>query len=218
MPRQRVSIQSISLSLKKTIQMKNNLKVFPTQVVIQRSFIKIGVVKIFLKFIGKHMYQILLKKRLQHRCFPVNFVKFLITPFLQNVSGRLLLSKLTFQTYLIIRPEYNFFKPGRFDMVSSERTLEVFSFLEKQDIRTLRVLMAFTAIQGYCTLINIKLKHMSISTIQNVSNPTNCFSVFGHFVGLALKGLNSSQRALSCLLSYVDFSLTQLPSFFSSFQ
>ena len=35
--------------------MKNNLKVFPTQVVIQRSFIKIGVVKI-LKFTGKHMY------------------------------------------------------------------------------------------------------------------------------------------------------------------
>ena len=33
----------------------------------------------------------LLKKRLWHRCFPVNFVKFLRTPFLQNTSGRLLL-------------------------------------------------------------------------------------------------------------------------------
>ena len=33
----------------------------------------------------------LLKKRLWHRCFPVNFVKFLTTPFLQNTSGRLLL-------------------------------------------------------------------------------------------------------------------------------
>ena len=31
------------------------------------------------------------KKRLRHRCFPVNFVKFLRTPFLQNTSGRLLL-------------------------------------------------------------------------------------------------------------------------------
>ena len=29
----------------------------------------------------------LLKKRLWHRCFPVNFVKFLRTPFLQNTSG-----------------------------------------------------------------------------------------------------------------------------------
>ena len=34
---------------------------------------------------------LLLKKRLWHRCFPVNFVKFLRTPFLQNSSGRLLL-------------------------------------------------------------------------------------------------------------------------------
>ena len=33
----------------------------------------------------------LVKKRLWHRCFPVNFVKFLRTPFLQNTSGRLLL-------------------------------------------------------------------------------------------------------------------------------
>ena len=29
----------------------------------------------------------LLRKRLWHRCFPVNFVKFLRTPFLQNTSG-----------------------------------------------------------------------------------------------------------------------------------
>ena len=34
----------------------------------------------------------LLKKRLWHRCFPVNFAKFLGTPFLQNTSGRLFLT------------------------------------------------------------------------------------------------------------------------------
>ena len=33
----------------------------------------------------------LLKKRLWRRCFPVNFVKFLKTPFLQDTSERLLL-------------------------------------------------------------------------------------------------------------------------------
>ena len=33
----------------------------------------------------------LLKKRRCHRCFPMNFAKFLRTPFLQNTSGRLLL-------------------------------------------------------------------------------------------------------------------------------
>ena len=31
----------------------------------------------------------LLKKRLQHICFPVNFAKFLRASFLQNNSGRL---------------------------------------------------------------------------------------------------------------------------------
>ena len=35
--------------------------------------------------------QVLLKKRLWQRCFPVNFAKFLRTSFLQNTSGRLLL-------------------------------------------------------------------------------------------------------------------------------
>ena len=33
----------------------------------------------------------LLKKKLWLRCFTVNFAKFLRTPFLQNISGRLLL-------------------------------------------------------------------------------------------------------------------------------
>ena len=39
----------------------------------------------------------LLKKSLWHRCFRVNFAKFLRTPFLQNTSGRLLLK----QTHLL---------------------------------------------------------------------------------------------------------------------
>ena len=36
----------------------------------------------------------LLKRKIWHRCFPVNFVKFLRTPILQNISGRLLLSRI----------------------------------------------------------------------------------------------------------------------------
>ena len=40
----------------------------------------------------------LLKKKLWHRCFPVNFAKFLRrTPFLQNTSGRLLLLLFDFE-------------------------------------------------------------------------------------------------------------------------
>ena len=58
----------------------------------------------FAKFTGKHLCQsfflkqnwglspaTLLKKRLWHRCFQVNFSKFLRTPVLQNTSRRLLL-------------------------------------------------------------------------------------------------------------------------------
>ena len=63
-----------------------------------------GVLTNFSKSTGKHLFQspflnkiaglrsaFLLKKRLWPRCFPVNFAKFLRTPFAQNTSGRLLL-------------------------------------------------------------------------------------------------------------------------------
>ena len=56
-------------------------------------FCKKGVLRNFAKFRGKHMcHAILLKKRFWHRCFSVNFAKFLRTPFLQSASGRLLLT------------------------------------------------------------------------------------------------------------------------------
>ena len=71
-------------------------------------FCKAGVLKNFAKFTEKHLWQslffkkvaglrpaALLKKRLWHRCFPVNFRKFLRTPFLQVTSRRLLLYILT---------------------------------------------------------------------------------------------------------------------------
>ena len=62
----------------------------------------LGVLRSFAKLTGKYLCQSLffnkvaglrplLKKRLWYRCFPVNFAKFLRTPFLQNTSGRLLL-------------------------------------------------------------------------------------------------------------------------------
>ena len=69
----------------------------------QSRSVKKDVLRNFKKFTGKHLYQSLffnkvpgwpvnlLKKRLRHLYFPVNFVKFLRTPYLQNTSGRLLL-------------------------------------------------------------------------------------------------------------------------------
>ena len=59
-------------------------------------FFKIGVLKIFAVFTGKHqrwsLFLIKLQtwrpvKRLQHRCFSVDIAKFLRTSFLQNTSG-----------------------------------------------------------------------------------------------------------------------------------
>ena len=71
-------------------------------------FCKKLVLRNFTKFTGKHLYQslffnkvvslrpaTLLKKKLWHRCFPVNVAKFLRKPFLQNTSGRLLLLLVT---------------------------------------------------------------------------------------------------------------------------
>ena len=72
----------------------------------RRRSVRKGVLRNFAKFTGKHLCQSLFvnkaaglrptspslfKKRLWHRGFPVNFVKFLRIPFLQNTSGRLLL-------------------------------------------------------------------------------------------------------------------------------
>ena len=47
----------------------------------------------------------LLKKRPWRRCFPVNFVKFLKTPFSQNTSGRLLLHRK--EKHLFLRKQGN---------------------------------------------------------------------------------------------------------------
>ena len=75
--------------------------------------VKKVVLRNFAKFTGKHLCQrlfliklqvlglrpaTLLKKSLWYRCFPINFAKFLKTPFLQNTSGRLLLSFKIFNT------------------------------------------------------------------------------------------------------------------------
>ena len=69
----------------------------------RRCSVRKDVLRNFEKLTGKHLRQslffdkfagqrpaTLLKKRLWHRRFHMNFAKFLRTPFLQNISGRLL--------------------------------------------------------------------------------------------------------------------------------
>ena len=82
-------------------------------------FCKKGVPKNSSKFTGKHLCQGLffnevawscnfIKKRLWHRCFPVNFDKFLRTPFLQNTSGWLLLWLVIHYSFLTVKGGYSF--------------------------------------------------------------------------------------------------------------
>ena len=88
-----------------------------------------GVLRNFEKFTGKHLCQslffnkaaglrpaTLLKKRLWHRCFLVNFSKFLKTPFSQNTSGRLLLMRIwkTILFSLLLQINYFYSLPERF--------------------------------------------------------------------------------------------------------
>ena len=88
-------------------------------------FCKNGVLRNFTKLTGKHLRQslffnkvvglrpaTLLKRRLWHRCFPVNFVKFRRTPFFIEHLWRLLLSLkisnslilISIRTVLVILP------------------------------------------------------------------------------------------------------------------
>ena len=108
--------------LKPTIQNLSNREYFrkksPSTIRSSRPdvFCEKGVFRNFVKFTGKHLRQglffnkvaglrpaTLLKKRLWCRCFPVNFTKFLRTPFFKEHICWLLLN------YVII----NFFSGGR---------------------------------------------------------------------------------------------------------
>ena len=54
----------------------------------QRCSLKKGVLRNFTKFTGKHLCQSLFFNKVAGpRCFPVNFVKLLRTPFLQSTAG-----------------------------------------------------------------------------------------------------------------------------------
>ena len=80
---------------------------------IQRQFCKKGALRNFANFTGKQLCQSLFfikvacvrpvtlsKKRLWHRCFPVNFAKFLRTSFSQNTSRQLLVNYKSCENYI----------------------------------------------------------------------------------------------------------------------
>ena len=103
------SLKQHQLSVRRTfyyfiISVKGNGKYRSSH---QRCSVKKGVPRNFAKFTGKHLcrrlffnkvaglgFATLLTKNFWYRFFPVNFAKFLRTPFIQNTSGRLLLELL----------------------------------------------------------------------------------------------------------------------------
>ena len=97
----------------------SHLYIFQNRSSHQRCSIKKGVLRNFAKFTGKHLCQslflnkvaglTLLTKRLWHRCFPENFVKFPSTLSLQSTSGRLFLSKPILQDSVKVFLQNSFF-------------------------------------------------------------------------------------------------------------
>ena len=90
----------VRLSVLFKIDYEQILKSFISKQSPSRCSMKIGVPKNFINYIGKHLYQslfsnkvaglrsaTLLKKSPWHRCFPVNFGKFLRTPFYRTPSN-----------------------------------------------------------------------------------------------------------------------------------
>ena len=64
-------------------------------------FYKIGVLNNFAEFAWKRRRSVTDKKRLQCKCFPENFPKFLRITCLQNTSGRLLLD-----IFIYLKPNF----------------------------------------------------------------------------------------------------------------
>ena len=80
-----------------TERLKSGIK---TEAFAQRCFVRKGVLRNFSKFTqftraGVFFNKTLLKKKLWHRCLPVNFVKFVRTPFLTEHIRGLLSTKNT---------------------------------------------------------------------------------------------------------------------------
>ena len=107
-----------------------------SEAVARRHSARKSVLRNFAKFTGKHLYQspfliklqawpaTLLKKRLWHKCFPVNLTKFLRTPFLQNNSGRLLLN-LTQNEFLTFFDSFWSFFVIDFDYVKGDWNITI---------------------------------------------------------------------------------------------
>ena len=84
-------------SVAKILNIAEYMQIDPFRSSRSQMFLKLGVLKNFINFTGKHFCWSLqvynfIKKRFQHSCFPVKFVKFLRRPFFKEHFRWLLLS------------------------------------------------------------------------------------------------------------------------------
>ena len=95
----------VLLFLKKTLAITTNMTNYLARSSRPEVFCIKGVLRDLTKFTGKHLCQSLFFIKaagLEHRCFPVNFVKFLRTSFLQNTSGDCFCIKANFPCSWVI--------------------------------------------------------------------------------------------------------------------
>ena len=121
------------------------------------------------------------KKRIWRRCFPVNFAKFLRTPFLQNSSGQLLLITEHSRTASSVLPLIRllFSTKSKFSVISSQKFCTIsllISILPSLFYhRALKILVLF--IQVFLLLAN-KMVPFLINQEYQHKNPFNFFWIF----------------------------------------
>ena len=69
--------------------------------------------------VADHQTGNFIKRRLQRKCFPVKFAKFLKSPFLQNSSGGWLLLKYLIRTLLVLAVRMLYFHPKSTTMAAA---------------------------------------------------------------------------------------------------
>ena len=156
----------------------------------QRCSVRKSVLRNFAKFTGKYLCQslffnkiadlrsaTLFKKRLWHRCFPVNFVKSLRTPFLQNTSWRLVLST-TWHTPWVLQISVFF-----------HQTSEIFDISRNKDI--------------YCILIYESLKVVLIDKKVAIFMMSAKFATLGFLKSCKVKVMMWFKLYCRCGQSFV---------------
>ena len=119
-----------------------------------------GVLRNFAKFTRKHMCQApffkkccrqktcnFIKKRLRHMCFPLNFAKFLRTPFSQNTSGQLFLCDLLLLLSSFIKTltvTYHVYTRYKLNLIK-QWYVTLWAFLLKQELASRNIVQSLEA-------------------------------------------------------------------------